>query len=383
MMSPEQPLFSGADAVFLDLLPDPVIGFDAERRIVLWNRAAEQTYGFSRSEAVGQRPAELLSIRFPLPRVELVQAMAEMGEWKGELLELTKDGRELTVETHWLARYDDQGNVAGGVAIHRDITARLRDQRERERGQASAERERLQGRMLRSQRLESIGELAGGIAHDFNNLLAVITNYAMLVDGELAAVQRASAEERWTSIRGDVGEIRLAAERAARLTHQLLTFARQDVANPVAVDINGSIRRVEELLQRTLGDQVQLVTAPLAEDLQAIRADPAQLEQVLVNLAVNGRDAMPDGGTLTIDTANVEVDAEYAAARPGLSPGAYVRLRVSDTGSGMAPEVVEHAFDPFFTGATPSSTPSRGWERPSPRCSRQRSRRPRRRTRPR
>jgi two-component system cell cycle sensor histidine kinase/response regulator CckA len=146
----------------------------------------------------------------------------------------------------------------------------------------------------------------------------------------------------------DVGQIEIAAERAARLVHQLLAFSRQDIAAPVVLDLNDAIRDLEELLRRTIGEHVKLSTL-LAHHVQPIRADAGQLQQVLVDVAVNSRDAMPDGGTLTIDTEDFEVDEEYALLRPGLEPGAYVRLRVSDTGAGMAPEVLAHAFDPFFT----------------------------------
>ncbi len=332
----------------IDLIPDPVIGIDAHRRINLWNRAAETTYGFTRAEALGQRAPELFGSRFPIPLPEIFETVADTGHWQGDVVKRTKDGRELTVESRWIALFDEQGNVSGGLGIDRDITARLEDQSARERGEASAERERLHGRLSRAQRLESIGQLAGGIAHDFNNLLSVIINYAAMIAGELEGMQRASADSHWTSMRDDLGEVQLAAERAARLTHQLLAFSRQDVGNPVSIDLNDSVRGIEELLRRTIGAEVRLVVS-LAEALRPIGADPAQLDQALLNLAINSRDAMPDGGTLTIDTANVEVDDDYAGLGPQLAPGSYVRLRVSDAGSGMAADVVEHAFDPFFT----------------------------------
>jgi signal transduction histidine kinase len=208
-----------------------------------------------------------------------------------------------------------------------------------ELGEAVAEKERLQLQLQHSQRLESLGQLAGGIAHDFNNLLAVILGYATFV---ARRAPEGSEDER------DVTEIRKAGERATRLTHQLLAFARRDTVRPKVLDLTGVVLEMEQLLRRTLGEHVRLQTA-LATDLWPIMADYGQLEQVLVNLAVNARDAMPEGGTLTLDTENVHADAAYVAARPGIELGRYVRLRVSDTGVGMAPEVAEHAFEPFFT----------------------------------
>jgi signal transduction histidine kinase len=208
-----------------------------------------------------------------------------------------------------------------------------------ELGDAVAEKERLQLQLQQSQRLESLGQLAGGIAHDFNNLLAVILGYATFI---ARRAPEGSDDER------DVAEIQKAGERATRLTHQLLAFARRETVRPRVLDLTGVVLEMEELLRRTLGEHVKLETA-LAADLWPIMADYGQLEQVLVNLAVNARDAMPQGGTLTLDTENVDADDAYVSARPGLAPGRYVRLRVSDTGTGMAPDVVARAFEPFFT----------------------------------
>jgi nitrogen-specific signal transduction histidine kinase len=201
------------------------------------------------------------------------------------------------------------------------------------------EKERLRLQLQQSQRLESLGQLAGGVAHDFNNLLAVILGYASFIERRAA---EGSADQR------DVTAIREAGERATRLTRQLLAFARREVVRPTVLDLTGVVLEMEQLLRRTIGEHVVLETS-LAPDLWPIMADDGQLEQVLVNLAVNARDAMPQGGTLTLDTENVDVDAAYAQARPGLAPGRYVRLRVSDTGVGMTPEVAAKAFEPFFT----------------------------------
>jgi hypothetical protein len=214
---------------------------------------------------------------------------------------------------------------------------------ERGRLEVEVERERLEGKLHQSQRMESLGQLAGGVAHDFNNLLAVITSYVRFVSRELDDKEAAQH---------DLGQIRVAAERAAELTRQLLAFAGRKVLQPVIFDLNQVIVAVEQLLRRTIGEHVELVIA-LSTDPSFVEADPGQLEQVLVNLAVNARDAMPDGGLLTIDTENSEIDEAYTETNPGLAPGRYVRLRVSDTGSGMEQAVLDRVFEPFFTTKPP------------------------------
>lgn len=200
----------------------------------------------------------------------------------------------------------------------------------------------LQSQLHQTQRLEVLGQLAGGVAHDFNNLLAVILNYAELVAEELGG-----PEPELESAGRDIAQIQRAAERATALTHQLLAFARREIIQPRVLDLNQTVTDVEQLLRRTIGADVVLHIA-LAADLWPVLADPGQIEQVLVNLAVNARDAMSGGGTLSITTANVvvEASAEADGAKRG---GRHVRLQVSDTGTGMPADVVDHAFEPFFT----------------------------------
>ena len=183
-----------------------------------------------------------------------------------------------------------------------------------------------------------MGQLAGGIAHDFNNLLAVILNYADFVAEQLPEGE----------MRQDVEEIQRAASRAADLTRQLLIFARREVTQPELLDMNALITGVEKLLRRTIGEHVEFIMS-LEQPLPSVRADPGQLEQIFLNLAVNARDAMPGGGRLVVETKDVTLDDVYADAHPGIAPGRYVRLAVSDTGIGMTPEAVARAFEPFFT----------------------------------
>ena len=202
------------------------------------------------------------------------------------------------------------------------------------------ERERaLEEQLQRARRLESVGQLAGGIAHDFNNILGVIMNYAEFVADELPPDSKAHQ---------DVEEIRRAAERAAALTRQLLIFSRREVVKPEVLYLRQVVGDLENLLRRALGERVELETSYDPERLP-VEIDPGQLEQVLVNLAVNGRDAMPEGGRLVIEVELAELDEEYTYMHPGTEPGRYVRLKVSDTGIGMDAATVDRIFEPFFT----------------------------------
>jgi two-component system cell cycle sensor histidine kinase/response regulator CckA len=213
-----------------------------------------------------------------------------------------------------------------------------------ERAEAERDKEHLQGQLQQSQRLEVLGQLAGGVAHDFNNLLAVILNYAAFVAEELTV----GAEADLVAASRDVGQIQRAAQRATALTHQLLAFARREIVQPVVLDLNDVVAEVQQLLDRTIGEDVVLRT-DLAPDLWPIMADVGQLEQVLVNLAINARDAMTGGGTLSIDTANVTIGADFISAESTVRAGRHVRLRVGDTGTGMPEDVISHVFEPFYT----------------------------------
>jgi signal transduction histidine kinase len=217
-----------------------------------------------------------------------------------------------------------------------------------DRHDARETRERKDRSLVQAQRLESLGQLAGGVAHDFNNLLAVILNYVSFVSEEVAAAAGPDPAGHLEAAGADLAEVKKAAQRAAELTHQLLLFARRDVVRPRVLDIDSVITSVEEMLRRTLGEHVELIIS-LAGSLWPVLADPGQLEQVLVNLAVNARDAMSGGGTLTIDTGNIVVDADMIAGGSKARMGRNVRMRVSDTGTGMTAETAEHVFEPFFT----------------------------------
>jgi PAS domain S-box-containing protein len=197
----------------------------------------------------------------------------------------------------------------------------------------------LEEQLRQSQKMEAIGKLAGGVAHDFNNLLTVIHGYSELLLNSLDQNSR---------LRQDVLEIKNASQRASSLTNQLLAFSRKQVLQPTVLDLNAHVSSMDKMLRRMIGENIKL-TSLLAEDLGRIKADPGQIEQVILNLAINAKDAMPNGGKLTIETANVILDESFTRSRIGMAPGRYVMLSMSDTGSGMTPEVKERIFDPFFT----------------------------------
>jgi two-component system, cell cycle sensor histidine kinase and response regulator CckA len=237
-----------------------------------------------------------------------------------------------------LSVVEGQGDVVVLAAI-RDVGERIR---------AAEERSRLEAQLAQSQRIESLGQLAGGVAHDFNNLLAVILNCVAFVAEDLAAEpgdRRATVE-----LANDLEQVRHAAERAAALTRQLLLFSRNEPTAPCLVTLNDAIQEAESLLSRTLGEHIQLELR-LADPSPTALVDSGKLGQVLVNLAVNGRDAMPAGGRITIETGAVEVGRSHddRSSHRDLAPGTYVYVSVTDTGEGMPPEVVARAFEPFFS----------------------------------
>jgi PAS domain S-box-containing protein len=317
---------------FLDFVPDAIIGVGGDGKIVLANRQVEDLFGFEREQLLGERIETLIPDRFrALHKGHRDGYFAEprtraMGVGV-ELFGVRSDGTEFPVEVS-LSHLELNGETIATAAV-RDISERAESERERA----------LQDQLQRARRLESVGQLAGGIAHDFNNILGVIMNYAEFVADELKPGSRAH---------GDVEEIRRAAERAAALTRQLLIFSRREVVKPEILYMREVVGELKNLLQRALGERIELTTRFCAEPAP-IEIDPGQLEQVLVNLAVNGRDAMPDGGRLVIEVDRVELDEEYALMHPDTDPGHYVCLKVSDEGVGMDTETADRVFEPFFT----------------------------------
>ena len=319
-----------ADARFRGLLeaaPDAMVGVDAEGLIVMVNSQAERLFGYSRDELQGQRVEILVpeAVRSLHPDYRTRYFASPTTRPMGVGLALAgqrRDGSEFLAEISLSALEGDEGLV---------VTAAIRDVTERKR--IEAEREELQ--LRQSDRLESLGQLAGGIAHDFNNLLALILSYGRFV---------AKAVKDDPKLSDDVAEILSAAERAAALTRQLLIFGRRDVVRPEVLDLNEVVQATEKLLRRTIGEHIELKTS-FFPGLPPILGDPGQVEQVVVNLALNARDAMSGGGVLWFRTDRV------AGPRPadGSIPADWVRLTVTDTGHGMAPDVKARVFEPFFS----------------------------------
>jgi signal transduction histidine kinase/CheY-like chemotaxis protein len=258
-----------------------------------------------------------------------------------------KDGSVFPAEISLSGLHTDTGLIVSAAV--RDISHRLAAEAERARLRAEADRAKLQEQLQCTQRIESLGQLAGGIAHDFNNLLAVIINYAEFISDN--ALDRLPADG-WAETHRDIVQILRAARRGGDLTRQLLAFARQEVTRPQVIELPQVVKGVEDMLRRSIGEHITL-NVRRRGDCGPVLIDPGKLEQVLVNLAVNARDAMPSGGTLTIDTSSVLIDAGYVTQGPPVPAGEYVRLRVSDTGTGMSREVIDRVFEPFFTTKPP------------------------------
>ena len=306
--------------------PEPMWVFSTETlRFLEVNEAAVRRYGYSHDEFLAmtiaeiyppeELPAILAGTREPAPP-DAISAFHRL-----------KDGAVIEVQVSTR----DVGKGSRYV-MAQDVT----------------EKKKYQQHLAQAQRMESLGQLAGGVAHDFNNLLGVIINFSWFVKANLTAEIESGNGERLRPVLKDMERIERAAENAARLTHQLLAFARVDVVQPRPMDMNVVVAELAPLLRRTLGEHIELVAEPGTAPWP-VMIDSGQLSQVLTNLAVNSRDAMPKGGKLTIDVANVDVDLAYAAAHVTLKPGRYVRLRVSDTGAGMDKKTLDHAFEPFFT----------------------------------
>jgi PAS domain S-box-containing protein len=315
---------------------DAIASMTLEGVITSWNPAAERLYGYPAAEMVGQHVRRL----WPRERrADEGKIIASLGQGKRveryRAWRVHRDGTRLEVSTTASPIVDASGAIIGISTICRDVG-------ERERLEELAQREQLESRLQQAQRMESLGQLAGGVAHDFNNLLAVIVNYAAFVSEEIETAATADPD-RWHTVARDMQQIQRATERGIALTHQLLAFARREVVRPRVLSLNDVVSDVKELLIRSIGEHVELVTQPLP-GLWSVKADPGRIEQILVNLAVNARDAMPGGGTLTIGTDNMVVGNES-----GVPAGRYVRIQVEDTGTGMPRDVIARAFEPFFT----------------------------------
>lgn len=323
-------------ATTLRSIGDAVIATDEQGLITYMNPTAEALTAWSFAEAQGQSLHPFFCIinattRQPIenPALHVLQEGVTISLANHTLL-LARDGREIPIEESAAPILDDQGSCTGVVLVFRDIT---------ERQQAEAKVRASEERVRQAQKMEAIGQLAAGIAHDFNNLLTVINGYSSILN---------AAQELPNNWQKYVQRILTAGKRAEALTRQLLAFSRRQMLQPRLINLNQIVLDMEQMLSRLLGEHVQIVTK-LDPALALVRADPGQLEQVLMNLAVNARDAMPNGGVITIQTSNFNLTVDQASLFPDLSAGAYTCLMVQDTGIGMDEQVKSHIFEPFFT----------------------------------
>ena len=302
---------------------DVIYTHDLEGHFTSLNRAGEQITGYTRAEAAQMSVLQIVSPAYQDQiRGMIARQFADEAKTPCSLEILAKDGRKVMLEVSPRLVLKD-GQAVGVQGIARDVT----------------QRRHLEEQLTHAQRMEAIGHLAGGVAHDFNNLLTVVTGYSELV------LRRLGAE---SPVRQEIEQIKKAGERATTLTRQLLAFSRKQMLQPRVLDLNAVLSDVEHLLRRLIGENIQL-TMVLGPDLKRVKADPGQMEQIIMNLAVNARDAMPQGGMLTVGTANVVLDDDYANQHVDVKPGQYVMLAVSDTGIGMDDHTRSHIFEPFFT----------------------------------
>lgn len=308
-------------AELLDLAHDAILVCDLEDRIFYWNKSAERIFGWTAQEALGKKAWELLP-KTDFKFEEAEKSILEKGDWSGDLVCRTKNGREVNIETRWTLVRNDRGIPGSILSITTDVT----------------EKKKLQEQLFRSQRMESVGTLAGGIAHDLNNILAPLMMSVAVLKQNVS-----DAESRTI-----LASLEVNVKRAADLVKQVLTFGRGASGERVLVNPIEIAREVECIIRETFPKFVQFEFHCLP-DIWNITGDPTQLHQVLLNLCVNARDAMPNGGTLSITMENTVLDETYASMNLEAKPGPYVVIKVSDTGEGIPPKLTDRIFEPFFT----------------------------------
>jgi two-component system, cell cycle sensor histidine kinase and response regulator CckA len=327
------PIETSAAAAVFDASPNAIVAVDADARLRYVNPQALRTFGYTLDELIGEKIEVLLPERLADRHVTHRSAFIAhpVARPMGIGLDLAgrrRNGTEFPVEISLSPVMTASGLQVFATIV--DIGAR----------------KSMESELLQAQKLESIGRLAGGIAHDFNNMLFAIRGYVELLEEDLGADRRAAFDP--DEALKSVAAIGQAADRASDLTHQLLTFSRQQVVSPKVVDLNASVLAVEPMLRRLIGENVTL-HLKLDPEIGRMRADPGQIDQILVNLVVNARDAIEGAGTVSIETSNFTFDEPFAMEHFEVEPGRYVLLAVSDTGVGMSREVREHIFEPFFT----------------------------------
>jgi two-component system cell cycle sensor histidine kinase/response regulator CckA len=310
-------------AALLDVATDAIVVYDFQDRILFWNKGAEKIYGWKKEEALERKVDELL-YRQSVPELAEIQTkIVEKGKWQGELPQITKAGEKIIVESRWSLVCDDRHNPQAILVVNTDITLS----------------KKLQAQYLRHERLESLGILASGISHDLNNILTPILGFAQLLPLKVPDANEQQKQMFKT--------IETNAKRGSTLLKQILRFAR-GVEGKELLMVSFLLFDIKQVLQETFPKSIEIVKQ-VPSDLWTINGDITQLHQVLMNLCLNAKDAMPDGGTLKIAAENFYVDENYAFMKSKAKVGAYVIVTVSDTGTGISPEIVEHIFEPFFT----------------------------------
>ncbi|BAY66252.1 multi-sensor hybrid histidine kinase [Calothrix brevissima NIES-22] len=314
-------------AALLDISIDAIAVCDLENNILFWNKGAERLYGWKTAEVFGKNAAKLLfkSGDTAPPFVEIQTILATEGKWQGELQQVTKDGKNIIVESRWTMMRDEAGNPKSILTLSTDIT----------------QKKQLEAQFLRAQRLESLGTLASGIAHDFNNILTPI-----LATAQLLPLKFPNLDESTQQL---LQILESSAKRGADLVQQILSFTRGVEGSRSIVQLRHLLLDVAQVTQRTFPKSIETKT-DITSSLWTVFADATQLHQVLMNLCVNARDAMPNGGTLYINAENLWLDKNYAASmHVDAKEGFYVVITIADTGTGIPPEIMERIFDPFFT----------------------------------
>src|SRR6185369_6118947 len=302
--------------------------------VTTWNTGAQRIKGYDKSEIVGQHFSRFYTEEDRAAGIpqRAIDTARQTGRYEAEGWRVRKDGSRFWASVVIDAIHDDEGEFIGFAKVTRDITDRYHAQQELKETQAQ---------LAASQKMDAIGQLSGGIAHDFNNLL-------MIVIGNLETAQQQATKLANATLTRALSNAMRGAQRAAALTSRLLAFSRRQALDPKPLDVNKFLAGSTEFLQRSLGEMIQIEMVGSA-GLWMIEADPNHLESALVNLAINARDAMPDGGKLTIEGSNVFADEDYSRRNPEVAPGQYVVICVTDTGAGMTPEVASRVFEPFFT----------------------------------
>jgi two-component system cell cycle sensor histidine kinase/response regulator CckA len=303
--------------------PLAIWALDIQGKVTFWNPAAERIFGWTEAEVIGH-PLPVVMEKDAQEHREWLQRFAAGESFSGiERRRQRKDGSPIDVMIWTAPLRDGEGRIRGVIAIDSDIS----------------QQKLLEEQFRQSQKLEAVGRLAGGVAHDFNNLLTVIQGYNEMVANEAGQMPNVVDYTR---------EVAYAAGRATALTAQLLAFSRRQISQPKIVDLNEVVTHSMKLLRRVIGEDIEIV-AQLDPQLGRVKVDPIHIDQVIMNLVVNARDAMTHGGRITIETRNQQLDAEYAGRHIGVSPGAYCMLAITDTGTGMTPELRSRIFEPFFT----------------------------------